>query len=338
MSSLRYDHAWLRSQAARAISDVLLGCVLAIAGSVAIANAQVEPAAPLGQMGPWAFPAVVGYALAAIAAVLFCRGCFVRSGKPGRWSGGALLAIVPGIPVVVVAAREWAGHLLLLFGPSEFAALFVLVLAIGVAIVRGSLLRCIGVALLGLLLGTIGTDVSSGSERFTFGMDLLADGISLSVLAFGLIIAADGLVGFVSPSLLTATYVRQIARLASRTIPVSAALGLRLLAMIAIAASVSGAYTLNNSLFDIYVLLVFAVFGIACKIFDWSRLVLLLAFALGPQLEEHIRRALLISRGSIDIFVRSPLSATMLVLAGLTLMAAALLAASHALRQRRRPG
>lgn len=335
MSAQGHDHAWLRSQAALAISDILLGCVLAIAGSVAIASAQAEPAAPLGQMGPWAFPTVVGYALAAIGAVLFCRGCFVRSGEPGRWSGGALLAIMPGIPVAVVAAREWAGHLLLLFGPSEFAALFVLVLAIGIAIVRGSLLRSIGVALLGLLLGTIGTDVASGSGRFTFGMDLLADGMSLPVLAFGLIIAADGLVGFVSPSLLTATYVRQVAGMASRTIPVSAALGLRLLAMIAIAASVYGAYTLNNSPFDVYVLLVFAAFGIACKIFDWSRLVLLLAFALRPQLEEHIRRALLISRGSIDIFVRSPLSATMLLLAGVTLMAAVLLAASHALRQRR---
>ena len=247
MSAQAHDHAWLRSQAARAISDILLGCVLAIAGWVAIANAQAEPSAPLGQLGPWAFPTAVGYALVALGAVLLCRGCFVRSGEPGRWSGGALLAIVPGIPVVVVAAREWAGHLLLLFGPSEFAALFVLELAIGIAIVRGSLLRTIGMALLGLLLGTIGTEVSSGSERFTFGMDQLADGISLPVLAFGLIIAADGLVGFVSPSLLTATYVRQVAGLASRTIPVSAALGLRLLAMIAIAASVYGAYTLNNS-------------------------------------------------------------------------------------------
>ena len=49
-------------------------------------------------------------------------------------------------------------------------------------------------------------------------------------------------------------------------------------------------------------LLVFAVFGIACKIFDWSRLVLLLAFALGPLLEEHIRRALLVSRGEHEHF------------------------------------
>ena len=338
MNSLRYGHAWLRSQAALAISDILLGLVLALAGAVAIASAQGQPFDQLGQMGPWAFPTVLGYALAAIGPVLFCRGCFLRSGEPGRWSGGALLAIVPGIPVVVVAAREWAGHLLLLVGPSEFAALFVLVLAMGIAVVRGSLLRSIGVALLGLFLGTIGTDVASGSERFTFGMDLLADGISLPVAALGLMVAADGLMGFFSPSLLTATYVRQVAGLASRTVPVSAEVGLRLLAMVAIGASVYGAYTLNNSPFDVYLLVVFAVFGIACKIFDWSRLVLLLAFALGPQLEEHIRRALLISRGSIDIFVRSPLSATMLLLAGLTLMAAVLLAASHALRQRRRPG
>lgn len=337
MSSLA-GHAWLRSRAARAASDVLLGCVLAIAGSLAIVNAQAETTAPLGQMGPWVFPTFVGYALAAIGAVLFCRGCLVRSGEPGRWSGGALLAIVPGIPVVVVATRESAGQLLLLFGPAEFTALFVLMLVIGIAIVRGSLLRSIGVALLGLLLGTVGTDIASGSERFTFGTGLLTDGIPLPVVALGLIVAADGLIGFFSPSLLIATYVRQVAGLASRSIPVSAEVGLRLLAMVAIGASVYGAYTLNNSPFDVYLLVVFAVFGIACKIFDWSRLVLLLAFALGPQLEEHIRRALLISRGSIDIFVQSPLSATMLVLAGVTLMAAVLLAASHAWRQRRRRG
>ena len=52
MSSLGYAHAWLRSRAARAASDILLGCVLAIAGSVAIANAQVEPACPARPDGP----------------------------------------------------------------------------------------------------------------------------------------------------------------------------------------------------------------------------------------------------------------------------------------------
>jgi TctA family transporter len=192
--------------------------------------------------------------------------------------------------------------------------------------------------LLGLLLGAVGTDVASGSERLTFGLDLLADGISLPLLALGLLVAADGLVGFLAPSLLVATYVRQIAGLASFPIATSAALGLRALAAIALAASIYWAYALNNSQLDVYALLVFAAFGIACKILDWNRLVLLLAFVLQPQLEEHIRRALLISRGSLDIFVRSPIGTVMLALAGVTLLAAALLAAVHAARLRRRAG
>src|SRR5262245_25810548 len=107
-------YAWLAARATRAVSDILLGCLLAMAAAVAIAGAQGQPFAELGRIGPWAFPAAVGYGLATTGAVLFIRGCLVRSGEPGRWSATALLAIVGGIAVVVLAARQWGGHLLLL--------------------------------------------------------------------------------------------------------------------------------------------------------------------------------------------------------------------------------
>jgi TctA family transporter len=50
----------------------------------------------------------------------------------------------------------------------------------------GSLLRAMGMILLGLLLGMIGTDVNSGVRRFTFDVGQLAEGISFVAIAMGL--------------------------------------------------------------------------------------------------------------------------------------------------------
>src|SRR5262249_2350809 len=49
---------------------------------------------------------------------------------------------------------------------------------------------------------------------------------------------------------------------------------------------------------------VFAVFGIACQLLGWNRLVLLVALVLGPLLEENIRRPLLLSNGAPSTFLR----------------------------------
>lgn len=51
---------------------------------------------------------------------------------------------------------------------------------------RGSLLHAIGMAVLGLLLGLIGTDVNSGIARYTFDIPQLADGIGFVVVAMGI--------------------------------------------------------------------------------------------------------------------------------------------------------
>jgi TctA family transporter len=330
--------AWLGSPTTRAISDIVLGCVSAVAGGAAIASARGEPYVELDRMSAWAFPALLGYGLAAVGAALVLRGCFVRSGEPGRWSVRGATMIVLAIAVVVLAARQWGSPYLLLFGPSEFVALFVLVLAIGTAIVRGSLLRAIAMALLGLLLGTIGTEISSGSDRYTFGLEQLADGITFPVLVLGLIFGGDGLLGLVSPSLALATDARHIAGLAKRVLTRPVTLGLRVLAAMILAVVIYAALLINNSTFDVYLLLACAVVGVACKLLDWGRLVMLLAFALEQPLEENVRRALMIARGDASTFLRWPLSLTMLLLACSALAAAALLSASHAARLRHRAG
>ncbi len=72
------------------------------------------------------------------------------------------------------------------FGPAEFFSLMVLGLVASVVLAQGSLLHAIGMVVLGLLLGLIGTDVNSGTQRFTFGISELADGIGFVTVAMGM--------------------------------------------------------------------------------------------------------------------------------------------------------
>jgi TctA family transporter len=77
-------------------------------------------------------------------------------------------------------------ELALKFGPHEYFALMVLGLVASIVLAHGSLLRAVGMILLGLLLGLIGADVNSGTQRFTFGIPELADGVGFVVAAMGM--------------------------------------------------------------------------------------------------------------------------------------------------------
>ena len=72
------------------------------------------------------------------------------------------------------------------FGPAEYFSLMVLGLVGSVVLARGSLLKAIGMILLGLILGLIGTDVNSGAQRYTFGVRELMDGIGFVTVAMGM--------------------------------------------------------------------------------------------------------------------------------------------------------
>src|SRR5687768_3002979 len=71
------------------------------------------------------------------------------------------------------------------FGPAEYFSLMVLGLIGAVVLASGSLLKAIGMIVLGLLLGLIGTDVNSGVARFSFDIPELTDGIGFVVIAMG---------------------------------------------------------------------------------------------------------------------------------------------------------
>ena len=78
-----------------------------------------------------------------------------------------------------------------------------------------------------------------------------------------------------------------------------------------------GVYSVNNSTFDVMLTLVFGLLGFGMMRFGFPAAPLLLGFVLGPLIEENFRRALVLSRGNLEVFVSRPVSATFL---GLTLL------------------
>ena len=75
---------------------------------------------------------------------------------------------------------------------------------------------------------------------------------------------------------------------------------------------VVGAYSLRNSIFDVYVMFGFGLLGIAMRWLGMPVVPLLLALVLGRQLEENLRVSLTGSQGDISVFFTSPFSATFL--------------------------
>jgi TctA family transporter len=76
-----------------------------------------------------------------------------------------------------------------------------------------------------------------------------------------------------------------------------------------------GLYTLNNNNFDVYMAVIFGLFGYVFYKLKCEPAPLLLGFILGPMMEENLRRALLLSRGDWSAFVTRPLSAALLIAA-----------------------
>jgi TctA family transporter len=76
-----------------------------------------------------------------------------------------------------------------------------------------------------------------------------------------------------------------------------------------------GVYSTNNNTFDIWMVAIFGVVGYLFIKLGAEPAPLLLGFILGPMMEEHLRRALLLSRGDWTVFVTRGLSATLLAIA-----------------------
>jgi putative tricarboxylic transport membrane protein len=342
------------------------------------------------------------------------------------------------------------------FGPADYFSLMVLGLVASVVLAQGSLLHAIGMVVLGLLLGLIGTDVTSGAQRYTFDIPQLADGIGFVVVAMGMFGLAEiirnleqeegrtvmvkkitnlmptkddwqrmvapilrgtaigSAVGILpgSGSILGAFAAYSIEKKVSKNsaefgkgaiegvaapeaannagaqtsfipmltlgIPSNPVMALMIGAMIiqgiqpgpsvmkeqpalvwGIIVSMwignfflvvlnlpmiglwvrmimvpyhllypailvfcgIGVFSLNNSEFDIYLMGLFGLLGYIFVKLGCEPAPMLLAFILGPLMEEYLRRAMLISRGNPWVFVQRPISATLLALAVLAMCA-----------------
>jgi TctA family transporter len=359
-------------------------------------------------------------------------------------------------------------ELALKFGPQEYFSLMVLGLVASIVLAHGSLLKAIGMILLGLLLGLIGTDVNSGMPRYTFDLPELADGIGFVIVAMGMFglgeiirnlehestrtsvikritslmptkedfrrmvapilrgTALGSLLGILpgNGALLGSFTAYSVEKKLSKTpeqfgkgaiegvaapesannagaqtsfipmltlgIPSSPVMALMIGALIiqgiqpgptvmteqpalfwGIIASMwignlflvilnlpligiwvrmvsvpyhllypailvfcgVGVFSLNNSTFDVYLMAIFGLLGYVFAKLDCEPAPMMLGFILGPMMEEYLRRAMILSRGDPTTFLTRPISATLLVIAVVAMLAVLLPAVSKTRRE-----
>jgi len=107
-----------------------------------------------------------GPALAIAALGSFFAGCV-----------GTVLIALFGPPLAELAFE---------FGAAEYFSMMVLGLIAAVVLASGSLIKAVGMIIIGLLGGLVGTDVNSGIARYSFGVSELSDGIGFVSVAMGM--------------------------------------------------------------------------------------------------------------------------------------------------------
>ena len=88
----------------------------------------------------------------------------------------------------------------LLFQSADYVSVMLLGLVSAVVLAHGSVLKAVGMIVLGVALGLVGTDVSTGEYRMTMGIDVLFDGIGFVPLSMGLFGLAEIMVNLESAS------------------------------------------------------------------------------------------------------------------------------------------
>lgn len=110
---------------------------------------------------------------------------------------GSLFAGILTTLMIALAGPPLA-EVALLFHSADYVAVMVLGLVAAVVMAHGSVLKAVLMILLGLLLGSVGTDVATGEFRLTLGLDALADGLGFVPVSMGLFGLAEIMVNLES--------------------------------------------------------------------------------------------------------------------------------------------
>lgn len=81
-----------------------------------------------------------------------------------------------------------------------------------------------------------------------------------------------------------------------------------------------GTYSVNNSSFDVLLVMIFGALGVLMRKLAFPAAPLILGFVLGPMMEDNFRRAMLLSSGDFATFIDRPISASILAIAGFILV------------------
>mgnify|MGYP002783580004 FL=1 len=125
-----------------------------------------------------------------------------RNGRAGHALGiAAIGSFFAGCvaTLILAAMAPPLAELAFQFGAAEYFSLMVLGLVAAVVLAQGSLLKALAMIVLGILLGTVGMDTTTGDQRFTFGMPELSDGLGFVVVAMGMFGFAGIIANFDTP-------------------------------------------------------------------------------------------------------------------------------------------
>ncbi|WP_299360462.1 tripartite tricarboxylate transporter permease [uncultured Paracoccus sp.] len=183
---------------------MVIGAMPGLSATMAIAlllplTFSMEPETGLSMLASLYLAAMYGGSIAAIllrtpgtpaaAATVLDGFPMAQRGEAGRALGLSLTASLIGGTISAIALLTIApilGRIVLNFGPIEIFAVAVLGITIIGSLSQGSTILGLFAGVLGLLIGTVGMDPTTGTPRFTFGILNLFSGVEFTVALIGL--------------------------------------------------------------------------------------------------------------------------------------------------------